>query len=214
MRRWCFAAAALALGCQPNIGDPCKLHTDCSAQGTRICEPNLPGGYCTIFNCEPGKCPDDAVCVAYGVAPSSKRECAVQQIQRLERSFCMAKCSKQSDCRSGYECVDLYAYNNPNDPSPTDQPNPWNAAVLDTDRGTKICTVPLSQAAKLATVQSLANSSAEVCLPPPDASFPPVPPPSDAGKAPGPDGARDAAPDVSSPGPSVDAAVPDARGTP
>jgi hypothetical protein len=228
IREWCVAAAALALGCQPNIGDACKIHTDCSPTGNRICEPNLPGGYCTVFNCEPGSCPPEGVCIAYGVAPSNKRECAVQQVQRLERTFCMARCSGQSDCRGGYECIDLAAYSSPEVANATGQMNPWNAAVVDTDRGTKICTVPLSDAARLGTVGALASASSEVCMPPPlgDASFPPVPPApgtdggsgdsGSPGVTPGPDAARgrDAAPGASDAAPRLDAAAPDARGAP
>jgi hypothetical protein len=202
IKQWCFAAAALAFGCQPDIGDSCKIHTDCSVTGTRICEPNLPGGYCTIFNCEPGKCPDEAVCVAYGVGPSGKRECASPQIQRRERTFCMARCSEQSDCRSGYECIDLTAYGDPNDPD--DHTNPWNAAVVDLDRGTKICSVPLTPAARDATTTALHNASSEVCVPPLHASFPPVP---EAGA-----GGSGGVPDASRPPP--DAVAPDARGAP
>jgi hypothetical protein len=164
--QWSAGLAALALGCQPNIGDSCKLHTDCSATGNRLCEPNLPGGYCTIFNCEPDSCPSEAACVAFGVAPSAKSECAVTQQQRLERTYCMARCSRDSSCRSGYACVDLQSAGGE---------NAWNAIVIDPDRGTKVCTVPVSGAAQIATMTAIDGASSEVCEPPRDASFPPVP---------------------------------------
>lgn len=162
---WSIAVSALTFGCTPSIGDSCKLHTDCSATGDRLCEPNLPGGYCTISNCEQDSCPSEAACVAFGVAPSTNPECADTQQQRLERTYCMARCSSDGDCRtsSGYSCVDL------------GQPNVWGAAVVDTDRGTKICTVKPTAAAAAATKSFLASSSDQVCLPPVDASFPPVP---------------------------------------
>ncbi len=162
---FCFAAALLAFGCTPNIGDSCKLHTDCDATGGRLCETNLPGGYCTIFNCEQYSCPSEAACVAFGPAPSTKAECAVTQQQRLERTFCMARCSSDSSCRSGYACVDL-----------TGGDNIWGAAVVDTDRGTKVCTLKVSAGAKSSTLGALMSASDEVCSPPLDASFPPVPP--------------------------------------
>jgi hypothetical protein len=166
--QWSIALSVLALGCQPNIGDSCKLHTDCSATGNRLCEPNLPGGYCTIFNCEPDSCPSEAACVAFGVAPSTKPECAVEQQQRLERTFCMERCSSDSTCRSGYACIDLGS-------TKAGGPNVWNAAVIDGDRGTKVCTVPVSHAAQIATMSAVSGASDEVCSPPLDASFPPVP---------------------------------------
>jgi len=175
---------ALAAGCQPNIGDACKLHTDCSAAGDRICEPNLPGGYCTMFNCEPGSCPSEALCVAYGSSPSA--ECTSSLDRRLQRTFCMKSCSTNADCdRSGYACVDI---------GPGSAENPWGAVVVDRVSQHKICTAPASGS-------PAATGSPQVCAPPLDASFPPVPTP---------DGAvpPDAAPVDASMGP--DAATPDA----
>jgi hypothetical protein len=184
IREWSFVACLLAFGCTPSIGDACKLHTDCSATGDRICEPNLPGGYCTIFNCEPDKCPDDAACVAFGAALSTKPECASQQSQRLERTFCMKTCSSPGDCRGGYACVSLE--------HPADQTtNPWGATVLDPDRGTSICMAPLSSKAISETKIAREAGSPQVCEP-----QPPLPPPPDAAP-PAKDGSssiRDAAP--------------------
>jgi hypothetical protein len=61
------ALAALAGACKPNIGDDCQISTDCSAAGDRLCDITAPGGYCTIFNCEPGTCPEDeSLCVEFG----------------------------------------------------------------------------------------------------------------------------------------------------
>ena len=61
-----LAALALApvLGCTPNIGNKCSLSTDCSQLGDRLCDTTQPGGYCTVFNCEPDQCPN-AICVAF-----------------------------------------------------------------------------------------------------------------------------------------------------
>jgi hypothetical protein len=171
-----FAALALAapalVACQPNIGDDCTNHAECAYSGSRICEPNLPGGYCTIFNCEPGSCPDEAVCVAYNSVPSPRPECADPSDRRLQRTFCMKACSSRSDCRTddGYDCVDL------SDP----KQNPWDAVVV--ERGSysrKICTVPLSGDFSPVTGET---SAAGVCSPSTqtDASFP-TPPPLDAG---------------------------------
>lgn len=157
------ALAAVVSGCQPHIGDSCSLPSECSVTGDRLCEPNFPGGYCTIFNCEPGSCPSEAVCVAYGVAPSTKPECAAASTRRFARTFCMRGCSSTSDCRSGYECVDLGA----KDP----KLNPWGAVVM--ERGAfnpKVCTLPLSGVSP--SVDDGSAPEAPVCSPPPLASFP------------------------------------------
>jgi hypothetical protein len=90
-----FVCAAAAIGCKPEIGDSCKLSTDCSIQGDRLCDTSQPDGYCTIFNCDPDSCPSEAVCVSFH--PNS---------ERFARRFCVRHCEKNSDCRSGYVCTD------------------------------------------------------------------------------------------------------------
>ena len=97
--------ATLAFGCKPDIGDKCTTSTDCSIAGERLCDLTQPGGYCTIFNCEPNLCPEKSVCVAFG-----ERTCSVQAVTlRFRRTFCMKSCDKDSDCRNGdnYHCVDI-----------------------------------------------------------------------------------------------------------
>lgn len=86
----------VAVGCAPQIGDDCKTALDCSAQGSRICDRTQPGGYCTIPNCEQGTCPDESVCVLFR-----------SESPRLSSTYCMYKCSSDSDCRTGdgYECL-------------------------------------------------------------------------------------------------------------
>ena len=61
-----MALFATVLGCSPKIGDECATALDCSALGDRLCDTTQPGGYCTIFNCEPDTCPEEAACVAFG----------------------------------------------------------------------------------------------------------------------------------------------------
>jgi hypothetical protein len=102
-----FAIAALALGCTPVIGDPCVTSLDCSQLGDRLCDASQPLGYCTIFNCEPDKCPDGTLCLSFG----DKTDPACTQYDprwaRFERSFCMAPCTSDDDCRApDYVCVD------------------------------------------------------------------------------------------------------------
>src|SRR5688572_14103829 len=57
--------ALAAAGCLPKIGDPCSSSLDCSQRGERLCDNTQPQGYCTIYNCEPDECPDNAACVAF-----------------------------------------------------------------------------------------------------------------------------------------------------
>ncbi len=66
------------------------------------------GGYCTVFDCEPNKCPDEAACVVFGASPSSVDMCENSSgTNPSQRSFCMKKCDSSSDCRTadGYFCL-------------------------------------------------------------------------------------------------------------
>ena len=121
MQRWlqigCFALvvalASLTSGCKPKIGDDCDTALDCSTLGDRLCDNTQPGGYCTIFNCEPDTCPDEASCVAFNqdLDPAC-READDGQHGRFGTTFCMRSCESESDCRAGYACVrpaDQYA---------------------------------------------------------------------------------------------------------
>jgi hypothetical protein len=99
--------AAVGLACSPQIGKKCSISTDCSQLGDRLCDTTQPGGYCTVFNCEPDSCPN-AICVAFD--PSLDPACgsaALGRPPRFERTFCLAHCDTTSDCRDQYECVDL-----------------------------------------------------------------------------------------------------------
>jgi len=125
---------ALAAGCKPKIGDDCKISTDCSAAGDRLCDITAPGGYCTVFNCEPGACPEDeSLCVQFGAQRSPVDACQdPQSPSPYARTFCMATCDSDSDCRDGYQCEAL------------DVDNEWNAILIDTDRGNKACMVKVT----------------------------------------------------------------------
>ncbi len=116
---------ALALGCTPSIGDKCALSTDCSLQGERLCDTSQPGGYCTVLNCTGNLCPDKAACVLFH---PNLQGCSYddRHPSRTGRTFCMAQCSSDSDCRGGYVCADPRA-------------TPWNAVILDDDQGQRIC---------------------------------------------------------------------------
>jgi hypothetical protein len=122
--------SALSVACGHKIGDECKTSVDCSQGGERLCDITQPGGYCTVFNCEPGTCPEEAACIAYGASLSIAPACRdPNQLSRIERAFCMLNCSSNSDCRSGYVCVDL-----------NDERNAWrNALPIDRGRSSKVC---------------------------------------------------------------------------
>ncbi len=118
-----------AAGCKPKIGDACQISTDCSAAGDRLCDITARGGYCTVYNCEPGACPEDeSLCIQF--AWESSRACVDQTSPSpYARSFCMASCESDSDCRAEYICADL---SNP-------ETNPYGALLIDRDRGHRAC---------------------------------------------------------------------------
>ena len=123
-----LAVGALALGCTPKIGDDCTVSTNCSTTGDRLCDVTQPGGYCTKFNCEPGSCPDDSVCVNFGTKLSPVQGCTPSQANSpYKRSFCMANCSSDSDCRDGYKCLG---------------PTEFNAVLAEHSSGSRVCAVP------------------------------------------------------------------------
>ena len=108
-------------GCKPEIGDDCTLSTDCSSSGDRLCDTTMPRGYCTMTGCKAGSCPDEAICVAYQTGISAVPACYDPQDQaRLQQTYCMRKCKKESDCRGAYDCVDV-----------RDEDNPWGARIVE-----------------------------------------------------------------------------------
>jgi hypothetical protein len=130
--RWLLAFGVMvgAFGCKPEIGDDCATSIDCSLSGDRLCDVSQPGGYCTVFNCEPNGCPDDAACVAFSEGTCSDAVAST----RFRRTFCMATCEDDSDCRSDYRCVDLSS-----DPA---------RRVVDVNPPTqRICTFPAASSA-------------------------------------------------------------------
>ncbi len=118
-----FALASAA--CTPKIGDKCVLSTDCSQQGDRQCDTSLPNGYCTVYNCGPNGCPDFAACYLFH---PEVQGCDYndRQPSRTSKSFCMAGCTTNSDCREGYECKDA-------------RQAPWNAILLDDNQNQPVC---------------------------------------------------------------------------
>lgn len=90
-----LALGLAATGCAPDIGDSCETSVNCDVNGTRICDLAQPGGYCTVEYCESNTCPAGSVCVEFEPNPA-----------RLARTWCMASCETDSDCRNdeGYGC--------------------------------------------------------------------------------------------------------------
>ncbi len=104
---------------------------DCSQAGDRLCDITQPGGYCTVYNCEPGACPSESACVAFDAQLSPLAECRdFNGLSRFERSFCMLNCDSDSECRAGYVCADLASEENR---------ARYNALIIDSDRGNKVC---------------------------------------------------------------------------
>ena len=169
---------ATGLGCTPSIGDKCVLSTDCSLRGDRLCDTSEPGGYCTIFNCRGDLCPDTAACVLFN---ANVQGCGYddRSVSRTGRTFCMAQCTSNSDCRGGYICSDP-------------RQAPWNAIILDDNQLQRVCIVPPDNG--LVGQQSVASMpDAAVCK----ASAPPFDAAVDPPDGSPPDGA---APDGSAPG--------------
>lgn len=121
------------IACTPEIGDKCRVSTDCSVRGDRLCDISQPGGYCTQLNCRANTCADEAACILFNSAVPG---CGYDDRSgpfgsRVARAFCMAKCESNGDCRDGYVCADPRTY-------------PWNAAILDDDQGKRAClAIPL-----------------------------------------------------------------------
>jgi hypothetical protein len=123
------------IACAPKIGDDCSLSTDCSKNADRLCDTTMPGGYCTIYNCSAGSCPDEAICIAFKSSESTAPACYdPQDSSRLRRTFCMRKCDSRGDCRSQYDCIDMGAAN-----------NHWGAQVIENGSvDGHVCAVPFS----------------------------------------------------------------------
>jgi hypothetical protein len=122
-----------SLGCQPQVGDPCRRASDCGLRVIRQCDvSNAPRdpknqGECILENCSFGVCPNEAVCVkVYSTELLSvscepeledidgRDDCMPHEVCLPEglcadevraRTSCRRQCNKDSDCRDNYECV-------------------------------------------------------------------------------------------------------------
>ena len=187
-----LAVGAALGGCTPSIGDKCILNTDCSLSGDRQCDTSQPSGYCTVFNCTPNSCPDNAACILFNPAVAG---CPYddRNVSRTAHSFCMAACRSDGDCRSGYVCRDV-------------RQEPWNAFNQDSNQIKTVCIAIPDPALYSAGGDGRPDAEAPVCQADPsiDAAFPELP---DAGE---PDGDGDGGTDASDSDAS-DAGAPDAN---
>lgn len=150
-----LTVALVSAGCLPSIGDECRVDLDCSQLGDRVCDTSQPAGYCTQFNCDPTSCPEDeSICIAYATALSSVDGCQdPNRLTPFERTFCMKACTKDKECRPGYECIDVAG------------DDPWGAEVIQSNpRTTKVCAIPSSAA--LPPVDLLSDLPENVCTGP------------------------------------------------
>jgi hypothetical protein len=138
--RLVLGAALGAAGCTPKVGDRCSLNTDCSIDNTRVCDNSQPGGYCTVVNCAPNSCPNNAACVAFQATVPGCPYDDYASPARTARTFCMETCKSDSDCRQsdGYVCRD-----------PSGQP--WAARIVDSNYARQICLLPPDRFAAVAT---------------------------------------------------------------
>ncbi|HEY5959392.1 MAG TPA: hypothetical protein VIV60_22695 [Polyangiaceae bacterium] len=141
-----LAVVSTLVGCGTEIGAKCTTGTDCSQTGGRVCDTTMPSGYCTIPNCDPDSCPDEAACIAFVTGPSTAPVCQELHETRTVRAFCMRRCSSQGDCRSGYVCQDV---------SQTD----WAERIDKSSKDARVCTVSFTSS--LAAQDS--ESTAEYC---------------------------------------------------
>jgi len=137
MRPLLFVVALLAVGCGSEIGDSCSIYLDCAQDGTRLCDSNSDGGYCTIRGCDFGTCPSESVCVRFFTGSFDNKTCDPKTeddstdmcnpdelcaldghcvTRASEVRYCMRSCEQAGsidnrnpagDCRDGYECRGL-----------------------------------------------------------------------------------------------------------
>ena len=125
--------SARSSGCTPSIGDKCVLSTDCSTDGDRLCDTSQPDGYCTQFNCANERVPRRGR-VRRSSTPRPRAAATTTARggygSRVARSFCVAQCATDSDCRGGLHL---------RRPARA----PWNGLVLDDDQaGAPALSVP------------------------------------------------------------------------
>lgn len=150
-----LAAGVLLGGCTPHIGDHCQLNTDCSIDGTRVCDNSQPNGYCTSFNCTANSCLDNAVCVmVYANVPGCPYD-DYQAPSRTHSTLCLKACNQDSDCRNGegYVCRDP-------------EEAPYNATIIDdSPTSNKVCVALPYYDAGAVPMSKMPDATPPVCMP-------------------------------------------------
>jgi hypothetical protein len=127
MRRIALLVVVLAAAaCGPKIGDECTDSLECAVDGTRFCDQTQPDGYCLIPGCRADECPEEAVCVRFG-------------LDEQARTFCLQHCEGNGDCRTGYVCAAPEPL-----PVPASEGEPLPVAteiIDDAPQGRRFCTV-------------------------------------------------------------------------
>jgi hypothetical protein len=135
--RTSISLAVLALGagaCTPHIGGSCSLNTDCSIDNSKQCDNSQPNGYCTVFNCAPNACPDNAVCVELQANVPGCPYDDYASPSRSGRSLCLKACNQDSDCRQseGYACKSMMQLGL----------SGVQGVILDDNQSQSVCVVP------------------------------------------------------------------------
>ena len=74
--------------CAPLVGDTCATDVECDTQNGESCDLSVPNGYCTLFDCRPGDCGEESICITF---PD-------------QTSACMLYCDDSSGCREDHVC--------------------------------------------------------------------------------------------------------------
>jgi hypothetical protein len=160
-----FCLACLGVGCAPTVGSSCELSSDCGSGGQLVCDTSEFEGYCTVVDCLANTCPNNGGCILFYPAIPGCGYNDYTGGSRVSQPFCMATCSSNSDCRTGYVCA-----------NPTE--SPWYAMILDNNNTELVC-LPIPETGQVgASASSNLDTDAAVCQvigPTFDAGFPPIP---------------------------------------
>ena len=97
------------------IGGPCQSDADCEG-ATSVCYPEMLNneptgfveGYCVVFDCTAGSCPEGSDCVSLssGTAclPTCVSDAGCREGYACDEGFCLPFCGSVSDCPAGYLC--------------------------------------------------------------------------------------------------------------
>ncbi len=107
-------AVMSAMGCQPEIGDPCKRSLDCGLQVIRQCDISNAArdpegeGECVLENCSYGTCPKEAVCIKVYASEFLSQACdpAQEDLPDAEGTITRDDCQPSEVCLPEGLCAD------------------------------------------------------------------------------------------------------------